>query len=125
VRAATGVDAELAFVPHSGPFARGIHITLQARLSRSTDVATVLAVLGDYYRNAAFVRVQAEPPRIKDVACSNYARLSAVVSGQTVAVTCVIDNLVKGAAGGAMQWMNRMLGIDDTTGLTAPAPGWT
>ena len=38
---------------------------------------------------------------------------------------CVIDNLVKGAAGGAIQWMNRMLGIDETAGLTSPAPGWT
>jgi N-acetyl-gamma-glutamylphosphate reductase len=38
---------------------------------------------------------------------------------------CVIDNLVKGAAGGAVQWMNRMLDLDETTGLMAPAAGWT
>jgi len=38
---------------------------------------------------------------------------------------CVIDNLVKGAAGGAMQWLNRLFGFDETTGLTAPATGWT
>jgi N-acetyl-gamma-glutamyl-phosphate reductase len=124
-RAATGVDAELAFVPHSGPFARGICVTLQARLRGPMDAAAVLAALGDYYRNAPFVRVQSEPPRIKDVACSNYARLSAAANGQTVAVSCVIDNLVKGAAGGAVQWMNRMLGIDEASGLSAPAPGWT
>jgi N-acetyl-gamma-glutamyl-phosphate reductase len=37
----------------------------------------------------------------------------------------VLDNLVKGAAGGAIQWMNRLLGLDETAGLTAPAPGWT
>jgi N-acetyl-gamma-glutamyl-phosphate reductase common form len=124
-RAATGVETELAFVPHSGPFARGIHVTLQARLSRTAQAADVLDALGDYYAHSAFVRVQREPPRIKDVACSNYARLSAAADGRTVAVSCVIDNLVKGAAGGALQWMNRMLGLDEATGLTAPAPGWT
>jgi N-acetyl-gamma-glutamyl-phosphate reductase len=37
----------------------------------------------------------------------------------------VLDNLVKGAAGGALQWMNRLLGFDETEGLAAPAPGWT
>jgi N-acetyl-gamma-glutamyl-phosphate reductase len=37
----------------------------------------------------------------------------------------VVDNLTKGAAGGAVQWMNRMLGFDETAGLIAPAPGWT
>ena len=123
--AASGVEARFAFVPHSGPFARGIHVTLQARLSRTAQAADVLDALGDYYAHSAFVRVQREPPRIKDVACSNYARLSAAADGRTVAVSCVIDNLVKGAAGGALQWMNRMLGLDEATGLTAPAPGWT
>jgi len=43
----------------------------------------------------------------------------------TVAVLCAIDNLNKGAAGGALQWMNRMFGLPETAGLTAPAPGWT
>jgi len=38
---------------------------------------------------------------------------------------CAIDNLVKGAAGGAMQWLNRLFGFDETTGLIAPATGWT
>jgi N-acetyl-gamma-glutamyl-phosphate reductase len=71
------------------------------------------------------VHVGAEPPRVKDVAGSNFARLSGVASGSTVAVMCVIDNLVKGAAGGAIQWMNRMLDLDETAGLMTPAPGWT
>jgi N-acetyl-gamma-glutamyl-phosphate reductase len=124
-RAATGVEAELAFVPHSGPFARGIHVTIQAPLREPVDGAAVLAALADYYARSPFVRVQAEAPHVKDVACSNYARIGAAADGRTVAVTCVIDNLVKGAAGGAVQWMNRMLGFDETTGLSAPAPGWT
>jgi N-acetyl-gamma-glutamyl-phosphate reductase len=51
--------------------------------------------------------------------------LSAVTNGRTIAVMSVLDNLNKGAAGGAIQWMNRLLGFPETAGLTAPAPGWT
>ena len=73
----------------------------------------------------SFVRVQTAAPRVKDVATSNYANLSAATNGRTIAVMAAIDNLNKGAAGGAMQWMNRLLGFEETAGLTAPAPGWT
>jgi N-acetyl-gamma-glutamylphosphate reductase len=71
------------------------------------------------------VRVGDIAPRVKDVATSNYANLSAVTNGNSIAVMSVLDNLNKGAAGGAIQWMNRLLGLAETTGLTAPAPGWT
>ena len=98
VRAATGVAAEVAFVPHSGPFARGIHVTLQAELARPLDTPALLAALSAYYAAAPLVRVRAEPPRVKDVATSSYAHLSASVSGGTAAVMCAIDNLNKGAA---------------------------
>jgi N-acetyl-gamma-glutamyl-phosphate reductase common form len=123
--AATGVAAEFAFVPVSGPFARGIHVTLQAPLRRALDTEKLLAALKAFYVKAPFVRVGSQAPRVKDVATSNYAHLSAVASGGSVAVMCAIDNLTKGAAGGAVQWMNRMFGLPETTGLTAPAPGWT
>jgi N-acetyl-gamma-glutamyl-phosphate reductase len=59
------------------------------------------------------------------VATSNFAELAGVAHGRNVAVMCAIDNLTKGAAGGAVQWMNRMLGFDETAGLMLPAPGWT
>jgi N-acetyl-gamma-glutamyl-phosphate reductase common form len=123
--AACGVAAEFAFVPHSGPFARGIHMTVQAAAQRPLDTEKLLAVLSDFYAHAPFVRVGAQAPRVKDVVTSNYAHLSAVAGGGTVAITCTIDNLTKGAAGGAVQWMNRMFALPETTGLTAPAPGWT
>jgi N-acetyl-gamma-glutamylphosphate reductase len=71
------------------------------------------------------VRVTEAAPRIKDVATSNYANLSAVTNATSIAVMAVLDNLNKGAAGGGMQWMNRLLGFDESTGLTAAAPGWT
>ncbi|HEX4389275.1 MAG TPA: N-acetyl-gamma-glutamyl-phosphate reductase [Steroidobacteraceae bacterium] len=123
--AATGVAARFAFVPHSGPYARGIHVTLQASLARAIDTAGLLEVLRGYYAGSPFVRVSGEAPRVKDVAASNYAHLSAAVAGETVAVMCAIDNLTKGAAGGAVQWMNRLFDLPESAGLTAPAPGWT
>ena len=124
-QAASGVDADFAFVPHSGPFARGIHVTVQAQLAAPTNTATVLARLREYYAGAPFVRVLDSAPRVKDIVASNYAHLSAAANGRTVAVMCVVDNLNKGAAGGAVQWMNRLFGLPETAGLTAPAAGWT
>jgi len=124
-QAAGGVAAHFNFVPHSGPFARGIHVTVQALAQRPLETAELLAALTEFYRDRPFVRVSAELPHVKDVAGSNYAYLSAVAKGNSVAVVCAIDNLVKGAAGGAMQWLNRCFGFAETTGLTAPAAGWT
>jgi N-acetyl-gamma-glutamyl-phosphate reductase len=124
-RSAAGTDAEVAFVPHSGPFARGIHATVQARLAKPIDSGAAIAALRGFYARRAFVRVLDEAPRMKDVVASNYAHLSAATDGRTIAVMSVLDNLVKGAAGGALQWMNRLLGFDEMDGLTAPAPGWT
>jgi N-acetyl-gamma-glutamyl-phosphate reductase common form len=122
---ATGIEADFNFVPHSGPFARGIHVTVQASLKNPISTAQAVDALGAYYKNCPFVRVAATAPRVKDVATSNYANLSAVTNGNSIAVMSVLDNLNKGAAGGAVQWMNRLLGFAETTGLTTPAPGWT
>ncbi len=124
-KAATGIDADFSFVPHSGPFARGIYATVQARLKSAKDAAAVVGMLRDFYGNAPFVRVLDSAPRVKDIVASNYAHLSAASNGRTVAVMSVVDNLNKGAAGGAVQWMNRLHGLPETAGLTAPAAGWT
>ncbi len=124
-RAASGVEADFSFVPSSGPFARGIHVTVQGSLRASLDSARVIAALRDYYSRAPFVRVLDEAPRVKNVVASNYAHLSAAANGRTVAVMCVLDNLTKGAAGGALQWLNRMFSLPEATGLELPAPGWT
>lgn len=123
--AASGVAAHFAFVPHSGPYARGIHATVQAVLRRPLDTATLLARLADFYAHSPFVQVGDTPPRLKEVVASCYARLGAVSDGRTLAVMSVADNLNKGAAGGALQWMNRLQGFPETLGLTAVAAGWT
>jgi len=122
---ATGVEPELNFVPHSGPFARGIHVTVQAGLKASIPTAQAQEALRSYYRDCPFVRVTDTAPRVKDVTASNYANLCAVTNGNSIAVMSVVDNLNKGAAGGAIQWMNRLFGFAETAGLTAAAPGWT
>ena len=123
--AAAGVAADFAFVPHSGPFTRGIHVTVQAALKSTRDTRQVLSLLQEFYANSPFVRVTDGAPRVKNVVTSNYAHLSAVADGRTVAVMSVVDNLTKGAAGGAVQWMNRLFDLPETSGLMAPAPGWT
>ncbi len=122
--AATGVAANFSFIPHSGPFARGIHSTLQAPLAAGADRDALAAALTDYYRDSPFVRIVDGTPRVKDVAGSNYAHIGVAADGSTAAVFVVIDNLLKGAAGGAMQWMNRLWSLPETAGLTQPAPGW-
>jgi N-acetyl-gamma-glutamyl-phosphate reductase len=61
---------------------------------------------------------------MKDIAGSNYACLSAHVRGETIVVCSVIDNLLKGAAGGSIQWVNRLLGLEDWLGVDLPAQGW-
>jgi N-acetyl-gamma-glutamyl-phosphate reductase len=123
--AASGVEADFNFVPHSGPFARGIHVTVQAVAREPVTSHELVHALRDYYDQSVFVRVGGELPRVKDVVASNYAQLSGVAHGNSVAVMCAIDNLTKGAAGGAVQWMNRMLGYEETAGLMQAAAGWT
>lgn len=122
--AATDRDLELHFVPHSGPFARGIHATIFARMHATTTKEDVSAVLGAYYAKASLVSVLDAPPRMKDVAGSSYAALSASVDGETIVVCSVLDNLLKGAAGGSLQWVNRLLGLPDDTGLRQAPAGW-
>ena len=124
-QAATGTQPEVCFIPHSGPFVRGIHVTVQANAAKSMKTADLIAALADFYKHSPFVRVTPEMPRVKDVVASNYAQLGAVTDGKTVAAMCVVDNLTKGAAGGAVQWLNRLLGFEEALGLTAPAAGWT
>ena len=124
-KGASGVAAHFAFVPHSGPYARGIHATVQAVLKRPLTSEALCARLADFYAHSPLVLVGDKPPRLKEIVASGYARLGAASDGRTVAVMSVADNLNKGAAGGAMQWMNRLLGFPENMGLTAPAAGWT
>ena len=127
-RELTGVAPDLHFVPHSGPFARGIHMTLQGQLRSPQTADQLRQAFADFYAGHEFVRVVAGTPRLKDVAGSNYCHIGIAASdnsgSQSFVVLVAIDNLVKGAAGGAVQWMNRLLGLPESAGLTLPALGW-
>jgi N-acetyl-gamma-glutamyl-phosphate reductase common form len=122
--ALTETKPELHFIPHSGPFARGIHMTLQATLKQPLSGEQLRAKLTEFYKDKPFVEIVTGTPRIKDVVGSNYAHIGVAVEGNSVAIFIAIDNLMKGAAGGAVQWMNRLLELDETLGLTTPGPGW-
>ncbi len=120
---ATGTEVDVRFVPHSGPYVRGIHTTLHADLAAPTTSEAAAAALSEFYSDAPFVTVLANPPRLKDVVGTNHCHMFVAVSGRALVVLSVIDNMVKGAAGGAIQWMNRLFGLEDATGLVIPGVG--
>jgi len=114
-----GAPVRLSFVPHLVPLTRGIHTTIHARLTRGTTTAAVVELYRSYFANSPFVRIRTEPPEIRGVLYTNFCDITPVVeehSGQLV-ILSVIDNLVKGAAGQAIQNMNIMLGLPETMGL--------
>jgi N-acetyl-gamma-glutamyl-phosphate reductase common form len=115
---------DVLFVPHSGAFARGIYATIHVRLKESMTAEHLLGLYRSYYADSPFVTVGATPPQVKDVAGSNACRIGLAARGADVVVFSTIDNLTKGAAGGAVQWMNRLWGWPETSGLLLPALGW-
>ena len=122
---ASGHTPALHFVPHSGPFARGIHVTVHANAASGVDQQALDSAFDKAYGDAPFVSYVDGAPKLKDVVASNYCRVGATVKDDALVVMCVIDNLVKGASGGAIQWMNRLWSLPETAGLDAPAPAWT
>jgi N-acetyl-gamma-glutamyl-phosphate reductase len=122
--AAAGAPASFHFVPQAGPFARGIHATLVMRPRNGAGADEARAALASFYAGSPFVDVLGSPPRLQDVVGTNRCRLGVAADGDSLVVFSVIDNLVKGAAGGAIQWMNRLLGFAETDGLATPGLGW-
>lgn len=120
--AVAGRPVELTFVPHLTPMIRGIHATLYARVPAAVDVQ---ALFERSWQGEAFVDVlpAGSHPDTRCVRGSNVCRIAVhrPGGGDTVVVLSVIDNLVKGAAGQAVQNMNLMLGLPETLGLEAPA----
>jgi N-acetyl-gamma-glutamyl-phosphate reductase common form len=124
IKDASGQSAVVKFIPHSGPFARGIYVTVQAMLSGKATRNDILQAFESSYANSIFVNVVDGTPKLKNVVASNYVQIGVDVSDDSVVVTCAIDNLVKGAAGGAIQWMNRLWSLPEESGLTSPPPAW-
>ncbi len=102
---------------------RGIHATCYAPLAESVSQAQVNELYRDFYKDAPFTRVTAARPHTKHTQGNNMCLVHPVVderNGMLVAAG-VLDNLVKGAAGQAIENMNLMLGLDQSAGLDLPA----
>jgi len=110
---------------HSNMYAYKPLSHVQAKATERVSEQMIRSIYEKAYAESAFVNVVSGTPRLKSVVASNYCQIGVASSGDTVVVMSVIDNLVKGAAGGAVQWMNRLWNLPETTGLTAAAPGWT
>jgi N-acetyl-gamma-glutamyl-phosphate reductase len=116
---AAGREVGLTFVPHLTPMIRGIHATLYARITKEIDFQ---ALFEQRYGNEPFVDVLPfkSHPETRSVRASNLCRIAVhrPQGGNMLVVLSVIDNLVKGAAGQAVQNMNLMFGFDECTGLS-------
>jgi LysW-gamma-L-alpha-aminoadipyl-6-phosphate/LysW-L-glutamyl-5-phosphate reductase len=121
-------DAATRLMVHSGPFVRGIYLTLHAFVPKGAipdgEPGTVAAGwFREAYKDRPFVRMLETPPELTHVVGTNYALVHAVESpdGREIQVSVAIDNLVKGAGGQGIQAMNLALGIDERAGLAGPA----
>ena len=114
-----GGDADIVFTPHLLPVARGILATMVVPLT--APVSDPLSLWRDAFAGEPFLECSAEPPTLRDVTHRNVVRVSAMMASgtrePTMIVLSAIDNLMKGAAGQALQNANLMLGIDETRGL--------
>lgn len=119
LESAYGKSVGLTFVPHLAPMIRGIHATLYARLTRPAE--DLQALYERHYANEPFVDVMpaGSHPETRSVRAANVCRLAVhrPQGGDTAVVLSVIDNLVKGAAGQAIQNMNILFGLDERAGL--------
>lgn len=108
---------ELVFMTHSLPVSRGIFASIYAETQRELTQSDLHQLFADYYRESFFVRLVDGSPDINWVKTTNFCDIGFAARGKQVVVFSAIDNLVKGAAGQAVQNMNLMFGLEETTGL--------
>ena len=125
LRALTHQAINLTFVPHLTPMIRGIHATLYATLTHEITQTQLQTLYETRYTHEAFVDVlpQGSHPDTRNVRGSNRCQIAVHLpqDGKTVVILSVIDNLVKGAAGQAVQAMNLRFGLPENQGLTTVA----
>ncbi len=119
LRQATGREVSLSFVPHLVPLTRGIYTTIHADLQLSADIDRIYDLYRSFYGGAPFVRMSPQIPQIRNVLYTNYCDIGLAVEPRTnqLIIISVIDNLVKGAAGQAIQNMNIMCHLREEEGL--------
>jgi N-acetyl-gamma-glutamyl-phosphate reductase len=112
---------QIQFTPHLLPIPRGILATIYLRLKHATDAAAISAVLQDFYRHSPMVRLHTSPqlPEIQHVVRTNFCDLGFALAadGKRLVMVSCLDNLLKGAAGQALQNMNLMCGWKEEEGL--------
>jgi N-acetyl-gamma-glutamyl-phosphate reductase len=119
----TGKSVRLTFVPHLVPMNRGMQSTIYARPAQGVSAADIAAAFSDAYAGCAFIRIcsSGQVPDVRYVRGTNFCDIGFKLdeARNRLILMSAIDNLVKGAAGQAVQNMNIMLGLDETTGLGA------
>lgn len=115
-------ESELLFIPNRGDFPRGIFATLYTKSDDSLE--TLVAKYEDFYKNEPFVTVTTTNINMKQVVQTNKCIISLLKKGNRVLITSIIDNLTKGASGQAIQNMNLMFGLEETTGLHLKPSGF-
>lgn len=110
---------DLSFVPWRGDFTRGIFVSSTVHCEK--DYSVLLQVYKDFYKDAAFTFVSDQPIFLKQVVNTNKAIIQLEKVGSKLVVHSIIDNLLKGASGHAVQNMNLMFGLDEKTGLQLKA----
>lgn len=113
---------ELIFVPNRGDFTRGIFATLYTDSDESLE--DLVAKYEDFYKNEPFVTVTTTNINMKQVVQTNKCIISLLKKGNRILITSIIDNLTKGASGQAIQNMNLMFGLEETTGLHLKPSGF-
>ena len=108
---------ELVFMTHSLPVSRGIFASIYAETKTDFTEDRLQTMFAEYYRDSFFVRLVNGSPDINWVKTTNFCDLGFAARGKQIVVFSAIDNLVKGAAGQAVQNMNLMFGLDEKTGL--------
>jgi N-acetyl-gamma-glutamyl-phosphate reductase common form len=113
--------AQARLMTHSGPFVRGIYLTLIARRNGVGSGGPATSLFTSAYADRPFVRLIGAPPELTHVVGTNNALIHVAEREETgeIQVSVVIDNLIKGAAGQAVQAMNLALGVEETAGLRA------
>ena len=113
----------ISFTPHLIPATRGCYLTCYLSLAGHVAAEECLSFYEEDYGRCPFVRITDAPPELKQTLGSNFCLIHATIDPRTGRAICIgaIDNLVKGAAGQAMQNLNLMLGLPETAGLTATA----
>lgn len=119
-----GYDKEgitVDFIPYRGDFARGIFCTEVITLNETVDAEAVVALYKDFYKDAAFTHYSDKALDLKQIVNTNKGLVHVEAFGRKIVVTSMIDNLLKGAVGQAVQNMNIMFGIGETAGLRLKA----